>query len=278
MFAPVDPTGLSLLALLHYGSKAGHEGRAKIQSAIEHHHSAKASALTQQIMSKTDLTKELDSCIRRLSCSTTGVVVSSTMSFVLPHLLFSTALNGAGLFHEAKRLNGLVHEANQRGGVEKYISSTDITFQVLAGVIIKSAILICTLGTEVDFFIDGAAQLVTGVEFNIDPASIPDTWQKTDHALEVYQDMTGNGFLHETTYVAERPTDMVVGYLGYDHVPTWADGAPAGAVAEIGAASAVTDLATAKLVEDPAHGFLDKAAELWRKQRSELEMKTKKRK
>lgn len=58
----------------------------------------------------------------------------------------------------------------QRSAV--YLSSTDITFQTLSGILIKSAISLCMLGADLNMFIEGFAQLLVGAEVVVDPAII----------------------------------------------------------------------------------------------------------
>ena len=187
------------------------------------------------------------------------------MSFVLPSSLLGVALNSAQLIAHARRLHQLTTIAEARGGVDRYISSTDITFQVLSGILIKSATLLCTLGTDVDIAIDGFAQLLVSAEVDVDPALIPETWTEAGHIGELYNGLTADGFLHSTGQVAEEPAHLVAGLLGYQEIPTWQSGASTIDVAEIGAANVFVDLATGKVVEDPTHEVLDFASRLGRR-------------
>lgn len=288
---PFDPTGIALLTALGSGTLAlgglayhgGHKVVHLVEGKVARHRAKKAGAVNQAssdnqtlvlshpqagIIPTTaplDLQTELESCIRRLSCSVTGVVVTGSMTFVLPHFLLGVALNSAQLIHQARRLHHLTALAEAKGGVHRYISSTDITVQVMSGILIKSAILLCTLGADVDTAIDGFSQLLVSAEVPIDPALIPDTWQQAEHVHELYDGLTANTFLHSTGEIAGEPANFVAGLLGYQDMPTWASDAPAGDVMKIGAANVLVDLATGKLVEDPTHEVLDFASRLGRR-------------
>ena len=150
-----------------------------------------------------DLQTELESCIRRLSCSITGVVVQGSMTYVLPPFLLGVALNSAELIFQARRLHGLTAVAKTRGGVHHYLSFTDITFQFMSGILIKSAILLCTLGVDVDTVIEGFAQLLVSAEVPLDPALIPSTWEEAGDIGGLYNGLIADGFLHATSQVLD---------------------------------------------------------------------------
>ena len=288
---PFDPTGIALLTAAGSGTLAlgglaynsGHKAFHLVEGKVARHRAKKAGAANQAssdnqslVLSHPrassipttgtlDLQTELESCIRRLSCSVTGVVVTGSMAFVLPHFLFGVALNSTELILQARRLHHLTALAGAKGGVDRYISSTDITFQVLSGILIKSAILICTLGADVDTVIEGYSQLLVSAEVAVDPALIPDTWEQAEHISELYDGLTANEFLHSTGEVATEPANLVAGLLGYPEPPTWQGAASEGDVMEIGVANTLVDLATGKLVEDPTNEVLDFASRLGRK-------------
>lgn len=155
--------------------------------------------------------------------------------------------------------------AEARGGVKRYLSSTDITLQVLLGILIKSTISLCTLGTEIDTVIQGFAQLLVHGEVVLDPALIPDTWQLAGHISELYDGLISHGFLQYTTEIAGELANLVAGLLGYEQMPTWGSGASVGDVTEIGAANVLVDLLAARLVEDPTHEVLDFASRVGRR-------------
>jgi hypothetical protein len=212
-----------------------------------------------------DLQTDLESCIRRLSCSVTGVVVTGSMAFILPSFLLGVALNGAELIWQARRLHKLTAIAEAEGGVGPYLRSPDITLQVMSGILIKSAILLCTLGADVDIAIHGFAQLLVSAEVVVDPALIPGTWQQAGHVSELYNGLTGQGFLHPTGQVAREPANFTAGLLGYQQTPTWGSGASEGNVMAIGAANVLVDLVAGKLVENPTRELLDTASRLGRR-------------
>ena len=147
--------------------------------------------------------------------------------------------------------------AEARGGVKRYLSSTDITLQILLGILIKSTVSLCTLGTEADTVIQGFTQLLVHAEVVLDPALIPETWEQAGHIIELYDGLIAHGFLQSTTEIAGEPAHLVTGLLGYEQMPTWGSGASVGDVTEIGAANVVVDLLAARLVEDTAHEVLD---------------------
>lgn len=288
---PFDPTGIALLTAVGSGTLAlggvayhsGHNALHLVEGKVARHRAKKAGVASQAssgnqtlVLSHprasnipttgtVDLETELESCIRRLSCNITGVVVTGSMSFVLPHFLFGVALNSSELIIQARRLRHLIAIAEANGGVNRYISSTDITFQVMSGILLKSATSLCTLGADVDTAIEGYTQLLVSAEVDIDPALIPDTWEQAGHISEMYDGLTANEFLHSTGEMATEPADLVARMLGYQEMPTWQSGAPGGDVMEIGAVNALVDLATGKLVEDPTHEVLDFASRLGRK-------------
>lgn len=212
-----------------------------------------------------DLQIELESCIRQLSSSVTGVAVTGTMTLILPAFLLGLGLSSAELIFQARRLRHLTAQAHAAGGVSRYISRSAISAQVLSGIFIKSAILICTLGADVDIVIHGFAQLVVNAEVVADPALVPATWQQAGHVTQLYDSAIGHGFLQNTTLVAAQPANLVAGSLGYQQMPTWDNGASGVAVAEIGAANVLVDLVTGRLVEEPAHELLDVASRLGRR-------------
>ena len=285
---PVDPTGIALLTAfssgtIALGGLAYHGGRKavhRIEDKVARHRANKPEAANEassdsQILALShpgadniittdagDLKIELESCIRRLSASVTGVVVTGSMTFILPHFLLGVALNSAELAFQARRLHKLNALAEARGGVKPYLSSTDITFQVLSGILIKSAVSLCTLGTEVDTVIEGFAQLLVHVEVVVDPALIPETWEQAGHINELYDGLIAHGFLQDTTEVAGEPAEIVAGLLGYEEMPTWGSGASVGDVTEIGTANVLVDLLAGKLVEDPTHEVLDFASKM----------------
>ena len=80
-----------------------------------------------------------------------------------------------------------------KGGVDRYISSTDITFQVMSGILIESAILLCTLGCDVDTVIEGFSQLFVSAEYVVDPALIPSTWEEAGDVRELYDGLISDG-------------------------------------------------------------------------------------
>lgn len=289
--APFDPTGIALLTAVGSGTLAlgglayhsGHKAVRLVEGKVARHRAKKAGAANQassdnqtlvlshrpanniSTTSTVDLQTELESCIRRLSCSVTGVVVTGSMTFVLPHFLLGVALNSAELIYQARRLHHLTTIAEAKGGVNRYISSTDITFQVMSGILIKSAILLCTLGADVDTVIEGFAQLLVSAEVSVDPTLIPDTWEKADRISELYNGLTANEFLHSTGEIAGEPANLVAGLLGYEEMPTWQSGASMGDVTKIGAANVLVDLATGRLIKDPTHEVLDFASRLGRR-------------
>ena len=288
---PLDPTGVALLTFVGSGTMAvgglaydsGHKAVHLIEDRVTRHRAKKAGTSKQassdsQILAlsdpranylptidSVDLPTELESCIRRLSGSITGVVVSGSMSFILPPFLLGLALNSTQLMFQARRLHHLTTIANARGGVDRYLSSTDLTFQVISGILIKSALLLFTLGTEVDTVIEGFAQLLVSAEVVLDPALIPSTWEQAGHIGGLYDELTAHEFLHTTGQVAGEPANLVAGLLGYQQMPTWDMGASERDVMEIGGANVLVDLATAKLVEDPTHEVLDFATRLGRR-------------
>lgn len=286
---PFDPTGIALLTAVGSGTIAlgglayhsGHKTVKVVEDRVARHRAKKAAnhaSSDSQILvlshpqasnipttGTSDLQTELESCIRRLSCSITGVVVTGTMTFVLPHFLLGVALNSSELIFQARRLHHLTGLAKATGGVDHYLSSTDITFQVISGILIKSAVLVCTLGADVDTVIEGLAQLFVSAEVVVDPALIPDTWQEAAHIDELYNGLTAHDFLQSTGHIAEEPANLVAGLLGYPEVPTWASGASEGDVTAIGTANALVDLTTGKLVEDPTHEILNFASRLNRR-------------
>ena len=285
--APFDVSGIAILTAVGSGTLAlgglayhgGHKALHEIEARVAKHHEKKdwaakqpspesqSKALSRNIPQTVpvDLQTELESCIRRLSCSVTGVVVSGTMAFILPPFLLGTALNSVELMAQIRRLHHLTAAADARSGVDKYISSTDITFQVMSGILIKSAILICTLGVDVDTVIEGFAQLLVSAEVPVDPALVPGTWEKAGDISGLYNGLIADGFLHDTSQVAGEPANIVAGMLGYEGMPTWESGASKGDVVEIGTANVVADLVTGKLVENPTHEILDFASRLGRK-------------
>lgn len=286
---PFDPTGIALLTAVGSGTIAlgglayhsGHKTVKVIEDRVARHRAKKAAnhaSSHSQILvlshprannipttGTTDLQIELENCIRRLSCSITGVVVTGTVTFVLPTFLLGVALNSAELIFQARRLHHLTGLAEATGGVDHYLSSTDITFQVISGILIKSAVLICTLGADVDTVIDGLAQLLVSAEVVLEPALIPDTWEEAAHIDELYNGSTAHELLQFTGHMAEEPANFVAGILGYQELPTWGTGASEGDVTAIGAANALVDLTTGKLVEDPTHEVLDFASRLGRR-------------
>ena len=294
--APFDVSGIAILTAVSSGTLAlgglayhgGHKALNQVEERMARHRVKKAWVanqassesqlrdLSHKIPSTVpmDLHTELESCIRRLSCSVTGVVVAGSMTFVLPHFLLGVALNSTELILQARRLHKLTAMAKARGGVDRYLSSTDITFQVMSGILIKSAILLCTLGVDVDTVIEGFAQLLVSAEVPVDPALIPSTWEHAGDISELYDGLIADGFLHATSQIAGEPANIVAGMLGYQEMPTWDSGASEGDVLEIGAANVLVDLVTGKLVEDPTHEVLDFASRLsrrfGRKKRSEM--------
>ena len=285
--APFDVTGIALLTAVGSGTLAlgglayhgGHKALHQVEDRMAKHRAKKAGAASQgstesQILHLSqkipptvpaDLQTELESCIRRLSCSVTGVVVTGSMTFVLPHFLLGVALNSTELILQARRLHKLTEIAKARGGVDRYISSTDITMQVMSGILIKSAVLLCTLGADLGIAIDGFAQLLVSAEVPLDPALIPSTWEHAQDLSGLYDGLTADGFMHDTTQIANEPANIVAGMLGYQEPPTWHTGAPEGDVLQIGAANVLVDLVTGKLVEDPTHEVLDFASRLGRR-------------
>lgn len=288
---PFDPSGIALLTAVGSGSMAlgglAYHSSRKTLKAIEgkfdEARAKKALALAQPLpdsqtlvvsqpqidnvlaISTSDLQTELESCIRRLSCSVTGVVVSGSMSFILPTFILSGALNSAELLSQARRLHKLIAKAKAEGGVDRYLSSSDVTFQVISGLVIKSAILISTLGADVDVAIQGFAQQLVVAEVALDPALVPDTWQEAGHVRGLYDGLIGHGLLHTTTQIAGAPANITAGLLGYGQVPTWGSGASTADVTKIGAANVLVDLVTGKLVEEPTHELLDFASRLGRR-------------
>ena len=288
---PVDPTGIALLTAfssgtIALGGLAYHSGRKavhRIENEVARHRANKPGAANgassnSQILALShpradnrlttdtgDLQVELESCIRRLSASVTGVVVTGSMTFILPTFLLGVALNSAELTFQARRLHKLNAMAKERGRAKDYLSPTDITVQVLSGILIKSAVSLCTLGTEVDTVIEGFTQLLVSAEVAVDPALIPETWEQAGYINELYDGLITHDFLQSTTEVAEEPANLVAGSLGYDQMPTWGSGAPVGDVAQIGAANVLVDLLAARLVEDPTHEVLDFASRLGRR-------------
>ena len=283
---PFDPTGIALLTAVGSGTMAlgglayhsGHKTVHLIEDRVARHRAKKAAnhassdsrilvlsyprANNIPTTGTTDLQIELESCIRRLSCSVTGVVVAGTMSFVLPTFLLGVALNSAELIFQARRLHHLTGLAEATGGVDHYLSSKDITFQVISGILIKSAVQICTLGADVDTVIEGLAQLLVSAEVVVDPALIPDTWEEAGHIGELYNGLTAHDFLQSTGEIAEEPANFVAGLLGYQEIPPWGSGASEGDITAIGAANSLVDLTTGKLVEDPTHEVLNFASRL----------------
>ena len=193
--APFDVSGVAILTAVGSGTLAlgglayhgGHKALHEIEARVAKHHEKKnwaakqphpesrSKALSRNIPPTVpvDLQTELESCIRRLSCSVTGVVVSGSMAFILPPFLLGTALNSVELMFQVRRLDHLTAAANAKDGIDKYISPTDITFQVISRILIKSAILICTLGIDVDTVIEGFAQLLVSAEVSVNPALMP---------------------------------------------------------------------------------------------------------
>lgn len=230
---PLDPTGIALITAVgsgfaalsglayHSGHKAVTRHRVK-KAGAAHQTSSDSQALLlsnpqADNISTTDtgnLQTDLESCIRRLSCSVTGVVVTGSMAFILPSFLLGVALNSVELVAQAHRLHNLTSMAGKTGGVDRYLSTPDVTLQVLSGILIKSAILLCTLGTDVDIAMQGFAQLLVSAEVAIDPALIPYTWQQAGHVSELYDGLTGQGFLHSTGQVAGEPANLTAGLLG----------------------------------------------------------------
>ena len=287
----VDPTGIALLTAfssgtIALGGLAYHSGRKAvhgIENKVIRHRANKPGAANvassdKQILTIShpradsklttgteDLKVELESCIRRLSASVTGVIVTGSMTFILPTFLLGVALNSAEFTYQVHRLHKLNAKAEASGGVKRYLSSTDITLQVLLGILIKSTVSICTLGTEVDTVIEGFAQLLVHAEVAVDPALIPETWEQAGHITELYDGLISHGFLQSTTEIAEAPANLVAGLLGYDQMPTWESGAPMEDVTKIGAANVLVDLLAAKFVEDPTHKVLDFASRLGRR-------------
>lgn len=288
---PFDPTGIAILTVVGSGTMAlgglayhgGHKTVNLIEDRVARHRAKKAwaanqaSSDTQNLFlshpradnilttGTVDLQTEIGSCIRRLSCCITGVVVTGSMSFILPAYLLGFALNGAELIFQARHLHQLNAIAESRGGVDRYISSTDITFQVMSGILIKSAILLCTLGTDVNLVIEGFAQLLVSAEVAVDPTLIPETWAQADHIGELYNGLIAHDLLSTTGQIAGEPANLVAGLLGYDQMPTWDSGASEGDVVAIGAANVLVDLVIGKLVEDPTHEVLDFASRLGRR-------------
>ena len=290
---PVDPTGIALLTVVSSGTialggLAYHSGRKavhRIENEVAKHRANKSGAANEapsdsQTLTLShpqadnilttdteDLKVELESCIRRLSASVTGVVVTGSMTFILPTSLLGVDLNSAELTYQAHRLYKLNAIAEAGGGVSRYISSTDITLQVLSGILIKSAVSLCTLGTEVDTVIEGFTQLLVHAEVVLDPTLIPDTWQHAEHIHELYDGLIAHDFLHSTTEIAGEPAELVAGLLGYEHgqMPTWGSGASVVDVTEIGTANVLVDLLAGRLVEDPTHEVLDFASRLGRR-------------
>ena len=282
--APFDVSGVAILTAVSTGTMAlgglayhgGHKALNRIEDRMARHRAKKAWAANQasyesQILHLShnippmDLQTELESCIRRLSCSITGVVVTGSMTFILPPFLLGVALNSAELIWQAHRLHKLTDMAKARGGVDHYLSSTDITFQVMSGILIKSAILLCTLGADVDTVIEGFAQLLVSAEVVVDPTLIPSTWEHAGDISGLYDGLIADGFLHDTSQAAGEPANIVAGILGYEEMPTWDSGASEGDVLAIGAANVLVDLVTGKLVEDPTHEVLDFASRLGRR-------------
>ena len=114
---PLDPTGIALITAVDSGAAAlsgfaYHSGH----KAVTKYRAKKAGAANQASSSETlvlsnlqadtiittgtvDLQTDHESCIRRLSCSVTGVVVTGSISFILPFsssASLSTALNSSG--------------------------------------------------------------------------------------------------------------------------------------------------------------------------------------
>ncbi len=278
---PLDPTGIALITAVGSGAAAlsgfayhsGHKAVTKYRAKKAASQASSSETLvlsnpqadTILTLGTVDLQTELESCIRRLSCSITGVVVTGPISFILPSFLLGVALNGAEFIWQARRLHKLTAIAETNGGVDRYLSSPDITMQVMSGILIKSAILLCTLGTDVNIVIEGFAQLLVSAEVVVDPALIPDTWQQAGHVSELYSGLTGQGFLHSTGQIAGEPANFTAGLLGYQQTPTWGSGASEGNVMAIGAANVLVDLVAGKLVENPTRELLDTASRLGRR-------------
>ena len=116
-----------------------------------------------------------------------------------------------------------------------------------------------------DTVIEGFSQLLVSAEVVVDPALIPDTWEKVEDISGMYDGLIAHGFLHATTQIAGEPANFVAGMLGYQDMPTWDSGASKSDVLEIGTANTLVDLVTGKLVEDPTHEVLDFASRLRRR-------------
>lgn len=135
----------------------------------------------------------------------------------------------------------------------------------MSGVVIKSAILLCTLGTDVDIALQGFAQLLVSAEVVVDPALIPNTWEQAGHVSGLYDGITGQGFLHFTGQIAGEPANFTAGLLGYQETLTWGSGASEADVIAIGTANVFVDLVAGKLAENPTHEVLDTASRLGRR-------------
>ena len=150
--APFDVSGIALLTAVGAGTLAlgglayhgGHKAIHKVEDRMARHKEKKALAANQaspegQILTldhkipstvPMDLQTELESCIRRLSCSVTGVVVTGSMTFVLPHFLLGVALNSTELLFQARRLHKLTDMAKSRGGVDRLSPRQTLHFKL----------------------------------------------------------------------------------------------------------------------------------------------------
>lgn len=158
--------------------------------------------------------QEFEECIRKLASSLTGVVISGTMSIVLPHHLIGTALNAAETAWQWYRLRKMIQQAGGGAGLARNVSMLDVSLQITAGICIKLLTSGLSLGEDFDVWVDAVSNLSDAVVTVVDTGALPtgpsqgegQTAQLAETALGHIIDY---GVLASTTALANALTNLV---------------------------------------------------------------------
>ena len=202
--------------------------------------------------------RAFEECIRKLAASMTGILVSGSLSTVLPHYVVGFLLSGGEAAYYLRKLRKMRDMCGGAKQLMENVSKLDVALQVSAGVCIRFLTTMLFLGAaDFNTFVDSTAAACDGL-MNLGNGAT----EGADALKATHDGLLGQDLFGASTALAGAPSESLSQVFGYgtDYAPTWTDGAPFGHWAAIGVANTVAETALARLVEEPIHKAINVAS------------------
>jgi hypothetical protein len=269
-FCFVDPTGTAQMVFLTTSTGVGFGLTAHLGRSIWRKAHKLRSSKRAQTEGNVDFTSDSDhelvafdqrafeECIRKLAASMTGIVVSGTLSIVLPHYVVGFLLSGGEVAYHLRRLRKMRDLCGGTKQLMENVSNFDVALQVSTGVCIRFLTTILFLGAaDFNTFVDSIADACDGLMTLGNGAT-----EGADALKAAHDSLLDHHLFSASTALAGAPSESLSQVLGdgTNYTPTWTDGAPTGYWAGIGVANTVAETGLARMVEEPVHKAINVAS------------------